>query len=176
MSTSLPVPQQRPGHPDAVPSRLVVLVSVLDGDPKRAELWDDNASTTTVQVVYCDSRRSAYVARNRIVGPAPTEQLGPAAEPADQALTAAVARPTRRSLREAGDPQGGIYFGNDRRRPEERGRRVRLERGSNFVKVIDAVTDEVIDQFGQSGKFWLAPSDPAGTTDPDPAKQAQQRA
>jgi hypothetical protein len=82
MSTSPPAPQQQqPGDLDAAPARLVVLVSVPDGNPKRAELWDDNASDTTVQVVYCDSRSSAYVARKRIIGPAPVEQPAPAGEP-----------------------------------------------------------------------------------------------
>jgi hypothetical protein len=97
------------------PRRPIVLVAPaagVPGGPRRAELWDEHASDTTVKVVYCDSRTSAHIARTRILGPAPTTpSTAPAVEPAPAApaaepvtVDAALTEPTgtmKRVIREA---------------------------------------------------------------------------
>lgn len=57
--------------PSCYPIALVAPAAGEAGDPRPAELRDNTFGRRTVQVVYCDSRTAAWVARHRILGPAP---------------------------------------------------------------------------------------------------------
>lgn len=60
----------QPTADPAETTRPVVLVAGAAGQaPKPAEVWEDVPGRTVVQVVYLGTRRSAYVARRRILGP-----------------------------------------------------------------------------------------------------------
>lgn len=63
----------------------------------------------------------------------------------------------RANLREHGEPERGIYFGRDPRRPTGDGVLVRITREARAIRLRDTDGNS-IEAFGDTAKFWLIPT------------------
>jgi hypothetical protein len=77
----------------------------------------------------------------------------------------------RGNLRERGEPERGVYFGRDPRRPTGDGVLVRIRREARAIRLRDTAGNTV-DAFGDTSKFWLA----TAAIEPSPAAADEGRA
>ena len=61
----------------------------------------------------------------------------------------------RGNMREHGEPERGVYFGRDPRRPTGDGALVRISREARAIRLRDTAGNTV-EAFGDTSKFWLA--------------------